>query len=49
MNDKNKFYIKPNGEISTLCLDCMKSKFESAEQANYQNLKTLIESKEVEE
>ena len=30
-------------------LTFMKSKFESAEQANYQNLKTLIESKEVEE
>jgi hypothetical protein len=30
-------------------LTFMKSTFESAEQANYQSLKTLIESKEVEE
>jgi hypothetical protein len=30
-------------------LTFMKSKFESAEQANYQSLKTLIESKEVDE
>jgi len=30
-------------------LTFMKSTFESAEQANYQNLKTLIESKEVDE
>jgi hypothetical protein len=30
-------------------LTFMKAKFESAEQTNYQNLKTLIESKEVEE
>ena len=41
--------VTANNILLKSLLTFMKSTFESAEQANYQSLKTLIESKEVEE